>query len=103
MPAAIFVGLAVTAHNNGVLGTAAFTDVEAVAAPVLRFLERLDTGLVRLQVVGQAGMSYCIESSPSLAVWTPLGCLTATNSTSEFLDNQPGPADHLFYRGFIAR
>jgi hypothetical protein len=103
MPAAIFAGLAVTAHNNGMLGTAAFTDVEVVTAPVLRFLERLGNGQVRVQVIGQAGVSYCIESSPSLAEWTLAGCLTATNVMSEFLDTQPAAANQGFYRGFIAR
>ncbi|HEY2951357.1 MAG TPA: PA14 domain-containing protein, partial [Verrucomicrobiae bacterium] len=103
MAPSLYAGLAVTAHNNGVLGTATFTDVELNTAPSLRLLERMTNGTVRLQLIGQTGAGYCIEISTNLTNWALLGRLTGTNVASEFLDPQAAPSHQRFYRGLLAR
>ena len=99
----ILAGPAVTAHNNARLTTARFTDLEVNTAPSLRVLERLADGQIRLEIIGQLGVRYSVETSSNLVHWTNLGILVNTNVTSGLLDTQAAVFNQRFYRGILAR
>ena len=73
MPATIYAGLAVTAHNNYALNTAAFADVQVQPAgtlPVMLIAPLINNGL-QISVAGEIGLSYRIDVSSDLLVWSP--------------------------------
>jgi hypothetical protein len=73
MPATIYAGLAVTAHNNSVLNTATFADVQVQQTgtlPVMLIVPLINDGL-QISVAGEIGCSYRIDVSSNLLLWLP--------------------------------
>lgn len=66
--------------------------------PRLDGLMRLDNGVVRLTVNGQAERRYQIHASSNLLEWPQLGSVLATNDTFTILDTNSGYGDARFYR-----
>lgn len=102
MNAWAFAGLAVTAHNNGVLNTATFSDVTvrsfSFPAPGITSVARLESGYVRLQIITTNGGTYAVHVSNDLEAWLTLATLVGTNGTTSFIDTQATNHTSRFYR-----
>jgi len=55
-------------------------------------------GFRMLQLAGQAGFKYTIESSTNLSDWTPFAILVNTNGIVRFIDSTSTNATIRFYR-----
>ena len=97
----VYAGLALTAHNNTVLNTSTFTDVQFLTAPRLSLAPYVGSGPVRLFLGGRTGASYLLQSSADLSNWTTLGTIVNTNTTTEVSDTPPPGAPTRFYRALI--
>jgi hypothetical protein len=58
------------------------------------------TGPRSIELEGQVGFSYTIESSTNLIDWVPVAVMTPTNNPAIFTDAQNGSTGHIFYRAF---
>ncbi len=73
MPATIYAGLAVTAHNNLVLNTATFANVQMQQAGTLpvMWIAPLTNDALQISVTGEIGCTYRIDVSSDLLRWLP--------------------------------
>jgi hypothetical protein len=88
MPATIYAGLAVTAHNNSVLNMATFADVQVQQAgmlPVMLIAPLINDGL-QISVVGEIGCTYRIDVSTSLPLWLPFSTNLNKSGIIQILD-----------------
>jgi hypothetical protein len=102
MNASAFAGLAVTAHNNGVLNAATFGDVtvRSLGFPVPEIISvaRLDGSRVRLQITATNAGTYAVHVSNDLQDWLTLATLVGTNGTISFIDTRATNRTSRFYR-----
>ncbi|MFM1560678.1 MAG: hypothetical protein ACKJSK_15300 [Roseibacillus sp.] len=64
-------------------------------------VERLPAGSIRIQWESKIGKTYHVSYSPDLINWFGFGSagdLTATTTTSEFIDRSGSLPDRRFYR-----
>ena len=99
MNAWAFAGLAVAAHNNGVLNTATFSDVTVRSSgfpiPGIVSVARLESGHVRLQITTTNAGTYAVHVSNDLEDWLTL---VGTNGTISFIDTRATNHARRFYR-----
>jgi hypothetical protein len=57
-------------------------------------------GIVTLNLTGQIGGTYIIQSSPDLAIWTPIATNTLATTTWQFQQTPPA-GSQLFYRAAL--
>jgi hypothetical protein len=98
MERTVYVGLAVTAHNNSALNTATFANVQVplpATAPSLT-IDRLANGTLQIGVLGQIGSTYRTDVSTNPPFWTPL--VTNLNTSGSILTLDPRNLPQRFYR-----
>jgi hypothetical protein len=71
----------------------------APTAPILSVLPPSTSGADRLQLQGQPGVRYCLQSSSDLANWTTISTNTLASS-SMIITNPAAPVGALFWRAF---
>ena len=88
MPATIYAGLAVTAHNNSVLNTATFANVQVQQAgtlPVMLIAPLINDGL-QISMAGEIGLSYRIDVSSNLLLWLPFSTNLNKSGVIQIMD-----------------
>lgn len=99
MESTAYVGMALTSHNNSVLNTSTFTNVQLGSQNVPTVsLNQMQNGMWELTVEGQVGMQYRSEYSTNLSTWIPFA--TNMNSTGEIkvYDSGSAGSQKRFYR-----
>ena len=99
MSNAVYVGLAVTSHNDSQLTTSTLDNV-SVSSPVPQLsLSRYDaSGRMLLRIPGNLGRSYIVQFSSNLLNWTNLATVTNTGPAVSFIDNGTTNQTRRFYR-----
>jgi hypothetical protein len=97
-----FAGLAVTAHNNGVLNNATFSNVTmrsfGFPAPKIISAARLDNSRVQLQITTTNAGTYVVHVSNDLKDWLTLVTLVGSNGAVSFIDTRATNSASRFYR-----
>lgn len=84
---------------------------QEVIADALRFfrvpvrfthIESPTTGLLRLTLTGEPGVSYLLQSSTNLTTWSALTQVMNTNGTFSVTDSTAPAASRRFYRAYAA-
>jgi hypothetical protein len=105
MAAPIYVGLAVTAHNNAALNTSTFSDVRFPGLPAgaarLTLVQFDRSGRILIRIEGQLGRTYGIEASSDLLTWK--GVTTVVDQTCPilFIDAAAANQAQRFYRAVL--
>jgi hypothetical protein len=85
MAATIYAGLAVSAHNNALLSTATFDNIQlahpAAPIPLGLSISRLPGAGIQLTITGVVGLTYCCEASTNLISWMPITTNLNTSGT----------------------
>ncbi len=88
MPAQIYVGLALTAHNNAATTTATFDNVAISSAAVVSFQinppPRVTNRIFSLSFGAVIGQPYTIEATTNFTSWLPVFSNTATSNAFNF-------------------
>jgi hypothetical protein len=93
-----YVSYAVTAVASGGASSAAALATSLVESPLLNVAAVLPDGSVRLSVTGLTGLSYTVQASTNLVVWTPVTTLVNTNGTMTVVDPAATNFNYRFYR-----
>jgi hypothetical protein len=102
MTANLYVGLAVTSHNNNLLNTSTFDNV-SLTGPLPRLtLARFDAhdGML-VGISGELGRVYSLQVSSDLKTWSNIVTLTNKGGPISFLDNQAANVPRRFYRASL--
>lgn len=75
-------------------------DITIRIAPLVRLsgLEVTDLGLVQMKLTGQPHVSYLLEFSSDLEIWSSLGTYSADSAELEIRDTRVPVSPHRFYR-----
>jgi glucose/arabinose dehydrogenase len=102
MTANLYVGLAVTSHNNNLLNTSTFDNVSLTGPVPSLTLARFDTqGRMLVGISGELGRVYSLQVSPDLRIWSNISTFTNQGSLASFLDNQTTNQPRRFYRALL--
>jgi phospholipase/lecithinase/hemolysin len=93
MPTTVYVGLAVTSHNNSLLNSAAFGNVVLTQPPrplpPVLSLRSSATGVLQLTVSGATGATYICEASTNLVDWTVISTNLTTAGSFQIQPQTP--------------
>ncbi|HTL58068.1 MAG TPA: SGNH/GDSL hydrolase family protein [Candidatus Limnocylindrales bacterium] len=101
MPAGIYVGLALTAHNNTALNVSTFANVQLVANPPALRISALPDRTMQLEFNGESGLNYRIDVSPDLVSWSPLQTIAGLAGTTQITDGSATNWPQRFYRAVL--
>ena len=79
------------------LGLESFTLVK-VPSPKLSVLQSVSPGMMQFSFPAIKGMSYTIQTSRDLVVWTDFTTILSADSTIQFTDSSAANSDSRFYR-----
>jgi hypothetical protein len=103
----IYVGLAVTAHNNSTLNTATLTNVQIVqpadSTPPSLAVTRSTDGTIQLILSGSIGANYRFDASSDLSTWTPFSTNLDQSGTIQIADPQSSSYAQKFYRAALVQ
>ncbi len=103
MPDTIFVGLAVSSHDDSVLNTSTFTDPQMISSllPSMSLVKRTN-GALELTISGQTGATYLTEASTNLTVWVPISTNLNSTGTIKLTNTEIQSFIQRYYRAVLA-
>jgi phospholipase/lecithinase/hemolysin len=103
MATSVYIGLAVTAHNNSLLNTSTFQAVQIISAAIRPgiSLTSLPDGSVQLTVSGSIGGTYRCDASADLKTWTPISTNVLSSASVVITDAQARSMPQRFYRAAL--